>query len=331
MDTLDIVTVPDLEPAPWSGFFNSAFRVWPQPAPVVLQATQQGYVCGGWRVVCGHDAASSPASVTASPADLVKGGLKLDIVFTAADQIVYLRQLSPDLERFAGDEFTATFRVESSSDLRLDYYARARWSADDNQRLPVIDTDHLAVPAGNNVVAASMAVPRLGDPAAEGWAFTDRNALESALRFWSNEAGTVSVTIRDATLVPGLTPQLPSLADFDDERDSVYAYEESGHWEETGWSDVAGQKRTWVEMADKAFEILPGHIQIKDMAGAKGKISLLGKTGIRYDGVVPTVIGGGAPGSGRKSGFSVILNNSTASGFTFDWYVRNYGEGEWST
>lgn len=325
-----VATTINPPPAAWSGYGNGSFRVWPQgPGPHVLAPGEQRYVAGLWRVVAGHDPASGPA-VTARQLNPVEGGIELVIDWTAADQVVYLRQLAYDLTRFAGEVFTPTHAVWSDTPKRLDYYARARWNADDAQRLPVVDTPLLDLPAGSHVVHTTMTVPAMTDPGAAGWALTDRNALEVSLRFWSTGAGRQVIRMRDVAMPAGVSPSLPAMASIDDDIADVSVFEESGHYEVTGWSDVKGQKRCWIDYAGKAFDLGAGHILLRDQAGTAGRVTTYDRNGARTDGVIPYAISG-SPGMGRRMGFGVLLRDSYAAGVSFDWYARNYGEGEWVT
>lgn len=326
-----LAPVADPPPATWSGFGNGSFRVWPQGVgPHVITPGQQRYVAGLWRVVAGHDAVVGP-TVTVRQADPEEGGVYLEVSFTAADQVVYLRTLSYDLDRFAGELFTPTFRVQSPDPLLLDYYARARWNADDNQRLLVADTDRLALPPGDTIVAClDAAVPRLDDPLAAGWPLTERSGLESALRVWSDGPGIKRLTVTDAAMPAGISPGLPAMAGPDDDRAAVFAFEQGDYHEEMGMPDVKGQKRTRIRWAEKALPIARGHIRITDLNGVPGTVSTYDRDGNRTNGV-PIYAVGAAPSGGYQTGCQVILRDSYAAGIGCLWYVRNYGEGEWST
>lgn len=324
------MTTP-MEAASSSAFYNCRFHHWPVAGPVTIPVGGDLYTAGGWRCVS-H--VGGPSAVI-SKADPIRGGIKLVITFTAGGQFLYLRQLVPDLSAFRASRWTASFDVETNAGVECDVYVQSRFNSNDGDRVRAADTAQLFISPGRRRLAAAFDVPdfdaagvlTITGGVANTVVWAENNYLESALRFVSTAAGTVTATVREAVLVPGSRAKGPLHINPATEIVRVEAYHETGHYQGNGFNTASGQRRFMVPFRTKKARtaMAAANITITDAAGNVGKISTYDIAGTRTDNVAYTSIAGFGTPTSYQDGFGLVVGNtSTIAGAAFSYEAKLY-------
>ncbi|NJC24462.1 hypothetical protein BJ994_003546 [Arthrobacter pigmenti] len=293
---------------------DGAFMNWHAGTPVTVGTGLQGNVCGLWRVV-----AHGADSVIASRHSVETGGILLTIDYQASPtlEVVYLRQLIPNILQFSGGTYTFTADIETDVEIGCDVYAQARYNVNDTNRVLVIDSDQSTLSVGRQRISVPFFVPVLNE---DLYPIDFRNSLEFAVRFFGASNLQANVLVRDAIITPGTAIYGPYLEDQYEQLDRLAPYFESGNFQTGGLSESSGQKRFAVRYRTPKWRTFSAaNIQVFDQAGTAGKISTYNAAGVRTDGVAYTVIGENYAGDDFRDGFTVVANGSTAAGASFRW------------
>lgn len=324
-----------MEAAAASGFYNGRFMHWPTgPGPINVAIGADVYTAGGWRVVS-HPSPPGPSAVV-TKADPIRGGIKLVITFASGGQYLYLRQLVPELSGFRASRWTACFDVETSGgNVETDVYVQSRLNSNDADRVRAADTAQVLLTPGRRRVACAIDVPdfdsasvlTLAGAPASSVVWAENNYLESAIRFVAVAAGTITVTVREATLVPGARARGPLHLNPASEQVKVEAYHETGSFQANGLNTASGQRRFNVPFRTRKHRsaFAAANITLTDAAGNAGKISTYDIAGTRTDNVAYTSIAGFGSPTSFQDGFAVIVGNTTTiAGAAFSYEAKLY-------
>lgn len=135
---------------------NSSFYVWHDtgiaPMGTNLAENTNRMVCAQWRMetVGAGTTISAIQRVTA-----VEGGLRFTVAFGPSLGYAYVRQNVLGVRQFSGKTLTATVDIEVSAACQLDFYARLRFNAlnDEANRPLVVGTSLISLAAGRHTVA----------------------------------------------------------------------------------------------------------------------------------------------------------------------------------
>lgn len=294
---------------------NSTFYIWHDSGPAGLPGNvpenANRMVCAQWRMeTAGVGTTASSIHKITSPV----GGLQFTASFGPSVGFVYVRQNVFGVQSFSGKMLTATVDIEVDVPCQLDFYARMRINAlnDEANRPLIVDTDNINLSAGRQTVAVVMQCPNIQSYLGlEG----SQQSLEYAFRV-VGVGNTVVVKVYGASVTPGNVARAAGnqdpLRDMN-EADNQY---EIGNATVVGLVSSLGQKR--ISVGFKATKYRTPMITLADRLGSVGCISTYDAAGTRTDGVT------GYSLEVTTTDFQLILPSSTAAGVYLTYAANSY-------
>lgn len=92
----------------------------------------------------------------------VPDGVKIDAYYPDEVGYIYLRQILANVKKYEGRKFRLDIEVSKNSwqELGYDVYITSRYSADNTNRIPVIDTVTKPLQSGRNSISVEFEVPK---------------------------------------------------------------------------------------------------------------------------------------------------------------------------
>ena len=294
---------------------NSTFDIWHDtgPAPMVTSIAQNtnAIVCAQWRMeTVGTGTSVNSIRRITSPV----GGLRFNAAFGSSTGYVYVRQNLLGVQSFSGKVLTATVEFDVDGACQLDFYARMRINAnnDESNRPLVVLTPAISIPPGRQTVSVVMVCP---DVTALQGLENQQQSLEFAFRFIA--AGvTRDIKVYGASITPGRVAMAAGSQDPVRDRSDAEVQYETGTQAFVGWPTTSGQRRITANFKTEKYRVPT--VTISDAAGNINAVSTYDAAGGRTDGVTGYIM------SITEKGVEITFASSTVAGIRFNYSANCY-------
>ncbi|MGV8567580.1 MAG: hypothetical protein ACWA7E_06060 [Pseudomonas asiatica] len=294
---------------------NSTFDIWhdtgPAPMTTSLAQNTNAIVCAQWRMeTVGTGTTVNSIRRITSPV----GGLRFNGVFGASTGYVYVRQNLLGVQSFSGKVLTATVEFEVDGACQLDFYARMRLNAanDEANRPLVVLTPAISISAGRQTVSVVMICP---DVTSLQGLENQQQSLEFAFRFIATNV-TRDIKVYGASISPGRVAMAAGSQDPVRDRSDAEVQYESGTQAFVGWPTTSGQRRITANFKAEKYRVPT--VTISDAAGNVNAVSTYDAAGARTDGVTGYIM------SATEKGVEITFASSTIAGIRFNYAANCY-------